>query len=413
MPNMTIKRWDTSANNNAGGWVEQYPKTVTTQLYDSNGDAVFETIGNEDKIKVEYLPNSVFDSLKFYSSFDASVSSDKEAKFVDVLKGIYDNAATNDRSSIGYYIVFSDGGALPAASSTTSGYIASTFKAQYTYKHDDSSSSSATSVTVEAGDWVIIESASGAGTTASPFVVTLSVVSNTYELYQGATGSSAGSPGLVPGAASGDRLKFLRGDGTYQTPTNTFRAISVDTDGDGTVNETLLTTEDLVIKKGANVDVSESLGVVTIGISNETIEDVVGGMVSSNTTSGITVSYADNTNGAGKLNFSVPVMTGADLQNTTDGTAGLAPAPSAANEFNFLRGDATYATPARRVVEINGTSEISSSGGQALDLKSALGVVVSAGTNTGEAEFKMEYPIAVSSSTPSSYEVANGIWFHI
>ena len=411
MPNMTIKRWDTTANSGNGGWVEQYPKTVATNLYDSNGTAVFETIGSEDKIKVEYLPNSVFDSLKFYGSFDASDTSQNEnAKFVDVLKGIYDNAATNDRSSIGYYVVFSDGGTLSEASSTTAGLLSTTFKAQYTFKHDDSSSSAATSVTVEAGDWVIIESASGAGTTASPFIVTLSVVSNTYELYQGATSSQAGSPGLVPAASTGQMLQFLRGDGTYQTPTNTFRTVSVDTNGDGTVDATLESSETLVIKKGANVDVSEADGVVTIGIASTTIKGLVGSMVTGNSESGITVTYqsSDNT-----LDFNVPVMGGADLLNTTDGTAGLAPAPSAANEFNFLRGDATYATPNRRAVDVNGTAEISATQGNNLDLQSALGVVVASGTSTGDVTFKMEYPIAVTSSTPTSYQTADALWFHI
>jgi len=407
MPNMTIKRWDTSANNNAGGWVEQYPKTVTTQLYDSSGGAVFETIGSEDKIKVEYLPNSVFDSLRFFGSLDVrSSNTNRVNDMIDVLKGIYDNANTNDRSSIGYYIVFSHDGTLAQANSNTAGAIATSFYGQFTYKHDDSSSSSATSVTVEAGDWAVIESASGSGTSGDPFIVTLSIISNTYELYQGATSLADGSPGLVPAASSANRLKFLRGDGTYQTPTdtNTFRTVTA---GGNTLGE----SETLAFTAGTNVSISENAGAVTIGVSNENIQDVVGGMVTSNTESGISVTYSDGGVGTGKLNFSVPEMVGGALN--TAGTAGLAPAPGVADFGKFLRGDATYQTPARRIVEINGTSEISSSASEALDLKSALGIVVSAGSNTGEAEFKMQYPIAVSSSTPTTYQVADGIWFHI
>lgn len=38
---------------------------------------------------------------------------------------------------------------------------------------------------------------------------------------KGATSSAAGAAGLVPGASSANRNKFLRGDGTWQTPTNT------------------------------------------------------------------------------------------------------------------------------------------------------------------------------------------------
>ena len=411
MPNMTIKRWDTSANNNAGGWVEQYPKTVTTQLYDSSGSSVFETIGNEDKIKAEYLPNSVFDSLRFFGSLDVrSSNTDRVNDMIDVLKGIYDSANTNDRSAIGYYIVFSHDGTLAQANSNTAGAIATSFIGQFTYKHDDSSSDSATSVTVEAGDWAVIESASGTGTSSEPFIVTLSIISNTYELYQGATNLAAGSPGLVPAASSAQRLQFLRGDGTYATPTdtNTFRTISVDTNGDGSANETLGASETLMLKKGSNISLSEASGVVTIAVPNESIEDVVGGMVVGNSESGISVTYQDSD---GTLDFSVPTMVGGALN--TAGTAGLAPAPGTTDFGKFLRGDATYQTPARRAVEINGTTEISTSAGEALDLKSALGIVVSAGSNTGEAEFKMQYPIAVSSSTPTTYQVADGIWFHI
>lgn len=401
---MTIKRWDTSANNNAGGWVEQYPKTVTTQLYDSSGSSVFETIGNEDKIKAEYLPNSVFDSLRFFGSLDVrSSNTDRVNDMIDVLKGIYDSANTNDRSAIGYYIVFSHDGTLAQANSNTAGAIATSFIGQFTYKHDDSSSDSATSVTVEAGDWAVIESASGTGTSSDPFIVTLSIISNTYELYQGATTLAAGSPGLVPAASSAQRLQFLRGDGTYATPTdtNTFRTVTA---GGNTLgaNETLAFTE------GANVSISENAGAVTIGVTNESIEDVVGGMVVGNSESGISVTYQDTD---GTLDFNVPTMVGGALN--TAGTAGLAPAPGTTDFGKFLRGDATYQTPARRVVEINGTSEISSSASESLDLKSALGIVVSAGSNTGEAEFKMQYPIAVSSSTPTTYQVADGIWFHI
>ena len=404
MPNMTIKRWDTTANSGSGGLVEQYPKTVTSNIFDTNGTAVFETVGSDIKIKTEYLPNSVFDSLRFFGSLDVrSSNTDRVNDMIDVLKGIYDNANTNDRSAIGYYIVFSYDGTLAQANSNTAGAIATSFYGQFTYKHDDSSSSSATSVTVEAGDWAVIESASGTGTSSDPFIVTLSIISNTYELYQGATNLAAGSPGLVPAASSAQRLQFLRGDGTYATPTdtNTFRTVTAG-------GNTLDASETLAFTEGANVSISENAGAVTIAVTNESIEDVVGSMVVGNSESGISVTYQDTD---GTLDFNVPEMVGGALN--TAGTAGLAPAPGTTDFGKFLRGDATYQTPARRIVEINGTSEISSSGSEALDLKSALGIVVSAGSNTGEAEFKMQYPIAVSSSTPTDYQVANGMWFHI
>lgn len=42
-----------------------------------------------------------------------------------------------------------------------------------------------------------------------------------YPTYTGATVSAAGIPGLVPAAASADRDKFLKADGTYDTPSST------------------------------------------------------------------------------------------------------------------------------------------------------------------------------------------------
>lgn len=43
----------------------------------------------------------------------------------------------------------------------------------------------------------------------------------TYEEMTGASASSAGKSGLVPAPASGGQAKYLRGDGTWGTPTNT------------------------------------------------------------------------------------------------------------------------------------------------------------------------------------------------
>ena len=43
----------------------------------------------------------------------------------------------------------------------------------------------------------------------------------TYANYKGATTAASGTAGLVPAASTANRLKFLRGDGGWQVPTNT------------------------------------------------------------------------------------------------------------------------------------------------------------------------------------------------
>ena len=49
--------------------------------------------------------------------------------------------------------------------------------------------------------------------------------------YQGASGGSEGRSGFVPKALSGDELKFLRGDGTWQTVSNGGSTTSIPTTG--------------------------------------------------------------------------------------------------------------------------------------------------------------------------------------
>jgi|21_taG_2_1085346.scaffolds.fasta_scaffold04640_3 hypothetical protein len=74
------------------------------------------------------------------------------------------------------------------------------------------------------------------------------------------------------------------------------RTVQIDTNGDGSVNNTLETSENLVLKKGSGVTLTEAGGVVTISanstLTQEQVEDFVGGMLDG-TETGISVSYDD------------------------------------------------------------------------------------------------------------------------
>lgn len=444
---MTIKKWNTSLNSGSGGWEEQYPKTTQAMIYDS-GSTSTSLFDSNKKLKVAYLPDAVFDSLYFQSTLDATANDESFASTLQVAvehaitnrQGVVNSDGTLDASPLGlegYYFVVNTEGTIDELQNTSqqsgslsagTGFNRYYFKWQFSRSDSGASASQpSSSGLMEVGDWIVVEKIAGRGSSAQPFNITFGVISNTYEVMTGVIRSgsegsysyTAGARGLVPDPGSTDYDKFLKGDGTWAVPTDTdtFRTISVDTDGDGSANETLTATETLMLKKGSSISLAEANGVVTIGVSTSDIESIVGAMVTSNSESGISVTFDDNGNLPSKLDFSVPEMGAAGVG--TGGTAGLVPAPGNGDNVKFLRGDKTFATPLRRIVKINGTEEISNTSSTSADFKSGLGVEVSAtsgsGTAAGEVQFKMEYPIAVhtTESSVSDYEVADGIWFHI
>ena len=93
---MIIKRWNAGTT----AWVEHYPKTVATQLFDTAGTtAVFDS---NNKIKPAYLPDSVFDSLYFYGTASSS------STLIQLGASAYGNALSLNRSVIGFYSVASE-----------------------------------------------------------------------------------------------------------------------------------------------------------------------------------------------------------------------------------------------------------------------------------------------------------------
>lgn len=63
------------------------------------------------------------------------------------------------------------------------------------------------------------------GTTGT---LTTQDTNTTYSAMKGATASAAGATGLVPAPAAGTQAKYLRGDGTWQTPPNTTYGVASD-----------------------------------------------------------------------------------------------------------------------------------------------------------------------------------------
>jgi hypothetical protein len=65
-----------------------------------------------------------------------------------------------------------------------------------------------------------------------------------------------------------NKLKYYNGTAWVSLGGDTVRAVSVDTNGDGSVNNTLELSETLVFKKGTNITLTEAGGIITISSSD-------------------------------------------------------------------------------------------------------------------------------------------------
>jgi len=259
-------------------WEEQYPKTTQDMIYDSGSTSTSIFDGNK-KLKVDYLPDAVFDSLYFRAAISAGASA---SVLADYFQGAVEHAVNNRNGNLtngaisvplgleGYYFVISTAGTISQlvspssqqASTSGSGFNAYYFRWNFSHGDSDANTSATSSGALEVGDWIIAQTVTGTGTSGDPITITFGVVSNTYETMVGANGSVAGAKGLVPSPGATDNVKFLRGDGTFATPTdtNTFRTITAG-------GNTLGATETLAFTAGNNVTITESGGAVTINSS--------------------------------------------------------------------------------------------------------------------------------------------------
>jgi hypothetical protein len=94
-------------------------------------------------------------------------------------------------------------------------------------------------------------------------------------LFDGAYGSLSGTPTIPSGNQIIDWTSENAGtihssNISFPSDSNTFRTVEVDTNGNGSANNTLGASETLRFKKGSNVTLSESAGVITISSTNTT-----------------------------------------------------------------------------------------------------------------------------------------------
>lgn len=171
----------------------------------------------------------------------------------------------------------------------------------------------------------------------------------TYSNMGGATSSAAGSAGLVPAPAAGKQISFLRGDGTWVVPTNT------------TYAKANATTLGLVMigysENGKNYPVElDSSGKMYVNVP-WTDTNTTYGVVGANGSTGLVKNGSTVTSASGYT--ACPIVGGIPYYKDTNttyanmkaatasaaGAAGLVPAPAAGKQASFLRGDGTWVVP--------------------------------------------------------------------
>lgn len=166
------------------------------------------------------------------------------------------------------------------------------FLDEKTYRSFDTTTLSASTFTYSAR---VIQDQLTAGSNITISGATISATDTTYSAFVGATSSVAGSAGLVPAPTTSDPSKFLKGDGTWDTPTDT------------------------TYSAGANIQINGT----TISATDTTYSDFTG------------------------------------ATSLVAGAHGLVPAPTTSDPDKYLKGDGTWASlPAANNISSNDWSAL-------------------------------------------------------
>ena len=178
----------------------------------------------------------------------------------------------------------------------------------------------------------------------------------------GAASSSAdGTTGLVPAPAAGKQAQFLRGDGTWDTPTNTKNTAGA-TDSSSKLFLIGATAQDASPQTYSHDTAYVGTDGCLYSGGNKVLtshQDISGkkntqSAVSDPTASGTGVTFIDtiSQDAQGVITpTKKTVRTMGAASSSAAGTTGLVPAPAAGKQASFLRGDGQWAVPAGTTYE--------------------------------------------------------------
>jgi hypothetical protein len=466
---MIIKRWDGSA------FVEEYPKTIATRVFDSNNtETIFDA---NNKVKPKFLPNIVFDGLRFVSTIGTATPTTAYNLLLnnvgsgDFIQDIYEatNAPT-PRSPVGLYWVVSNTQKMKASSITpvqrSLGGGVSNFFYTYFFRTTEPDVDSNNDFTLEAGDWYVITAVSGGDGSTSALAIQyeIQIVNNTYEnatdsldgivrlssrnTYAGLTGNNVVTEAVLKTVI--DQASFAASGHVHGNITNA-GTITSDTD--------IASGQKLVLVNSSNQVVRSALA---IGTSTTTFLTEAGtwatptGTYAHETQNAIDVDATDNgINVIDRVQVNtlghVTAVSTRDLSNATTAAAGVMSAEDktkldgiATGANNYTHPTYTYSTPtADTQVTLSNIQLISTlaqtnghvTGGTARKLVAGSNVTLTAAsdgnitidssfTNTTYSakalgglsldgtQFQMVHPLFVQADAPST-PLTGTIWFDL
>jgi len=173
---MIIKKW----NNSNTTWEAQSPKVTFTDIVADVTATTPVSIFETGKLRETYLPDSVFGDMKFHAAIANSSELGSTSALVTYIDGMYQAYGQVTLAKLrGAYVISNVNVAVtPVATSTQAGTTGRYYCVINTAAANEEANETAWSL--EIGDWFVITSVSGAGTSGNPFIVSLSVINNTY-----------------------------------------------------------------------------------------------------------------------------------------------------------------------------------------------------------------------------------------